>query len=56
VITGAQSTLDRLIFQGHLAGFYPQGAFARFFISQHVLLKDFATYAETTSEQLKAHA
>jgi hypothetical protein len=56
VITGAQSTLDRLIFKGHLAGFYPQGAFARFFISQHVLLKDFATYAETTSEQLKAHA
>ena len=56
VITGALSTFDRLIFKGHLSGLYPEGAFARFLNSQHVLLKDFAAYAETTSAQLKAHA
>jgi hypothetical protein len=56
VITGTLSTFDRLIFKGHLSGLYPQGAFARFLNSQHILLKDFAAYAETTTAQLKAHA
>lgn len=56
VITGTLSTFDRLIFKGHLSGFYPEGAFARFLNSQHVLLKDFASYAETASAELKAHA
>ena len=56
VIIGALSTFDRLIFKGHLSGLYPQGAFARFLNSQHVLLKDFAAYAETTTARLKAHA
>ena len=56
VITGTLSTFDRLIFKGHLSGLYPQGAFARYLNSQHVLLKDFAAYAETTTAQLKAHA
>jgi hypothetical protein len=56
VITGTLSTFDRLIFKGHLSGFYPEGAFARFLNSQHVLLKDFASYAETTSAELKAQA
>ena len=56
VIAGTLSTFDRLIFKGHLTSFYPQGAFARFLNSQHVLLKDFAAYAEATSARLKAHA
>jgi hypothetical protein len=56
VITGTLSTFDRLIFKGHLSGFYPQGAFARFLNSQHILLKDFAAYAETTTAQLKGQA
>ena len=56
VITGTLSTFDRLIFKGHLTGLYPAGAFARFLNSQHILLKDFAAYAEMTSAQLKAHA
>ena len=56
VITGTLSTFDRLIFKGHLTGLYPAGAFARFLNSQHVWLKDFAGYAETTTAQLKAQA
>lgn len=56
VIIGTLSTFDRLIFKGHLTGLYPAGAFARFLNSQHVLLKDFAAYAETTTAQLKAQA
>ena len=56
VITGTLSLFDRLIFKGHLSGFYPEGAFARFLNSQHVWLNDFAAYAETTSAELKAHA
>lgn len=56
VTLGTLSTFDRLIFKGHLSGLYPQGAFARFLNSQHVLLKDFAAYAETTTAQLKAQA
>ncbi len=56
VITGTLATFDRLIFKGHLSGLYPQGAFARFLNSQHILLKDFAAYAETTSAELKAQA
>ena len=56
VITGTLSTFDRLIFKGHLSGLYPPGAFARFLNSQHILLKDFAAYAEKTTAQLKTHA
>lgn len=56
VILGTLSTFDRLIFKGHLSGLYPAGAFARFLNSQHVLLKDFAAYAETITAELKAQA
>ncbi len=56
VIIGTLSTFDRLIFKGHLTSLYPQGAFARFLNSQQVLLKDFATYAETTTARLEARA
>jgi hypothetical protein len=38
-ITEALSTFDRLISKGHLSGLCPQGAFARFLNSQHILLK-----------------
>jgi hypothetical protein len=56
VIVGTLSTFDRLIFKGYLSRFYAQGAFARFLNSQHILLKDFATYAEKTTAELKAQA
>ncbi len=56
VIIGTLSTFYRLIFKDHLTSLYPQGAFARFLNSQQVLLKDFATYAETTTARLEARA
>lgn len=56
MIVGTLSTFDRLIFKGYLSGFYAQGAFARFLNSQHILLKDFAAYAEKTTAELKAQA
>ena len=43
-IIGHLTFFDRMIFRGHLAGFYPAGAFARFLGSQGVLLKDFKWY------------
>jgi hypothetical protein len=55
-ILGTLSTFDRMIFKGHLTGFFPAGAFARFLSSQGVLLKEFGTYVETRSAALKAHA
>ena len=56
VIVGTLSTFDRLIFKGHLSGFYAKGAFAHYLNSQHILLKDFAAYAEMTTAELKAQA
>jgi hypothetical protein len=55
-ILGRLATFDRMIFKGHLTGFFPDGAFARFLSKQGVLLKDFGTYVETRSAALKAHA
>jgi len=55
-ILGTLSTFDRMIFKGHLTGFFPDGAFARFLSKQGVLLKDFGAYVETRTATLKAHA
>ena len=55
-IMGTLSTFDRMIFKGHLSGFFPQGAFARFLSSQGVLLKDFGAYVERATEAIKEQA
>jgi len=56
LLLGTLSTFDRMIFKGHLTGFFPDGAFARFLSQQGVLLKDFGAYVETSTATLKAHA
>jgi hypothetical protein len=43
-ILGQITMFDRMIFRGHLSGFYPTGAVARFLASQGILLKDFTWY------------
>jgi len=53
---GVLTSFDRVIFKGHLTGFFPRGAFARFLGRQGVLLKDFKPYVEKATATLKAHA
>jgi hypothetical protein len=55
VITGTLETFDRIIFKGHLLDFYPENGMAIFLSRQKILLKDFGSYVEKTSEELKAH-
>jgi len=55
-IVGTLSAFDRLIFKGHLTGFFPKGSFKRFLCTQGVLLKDFKGYVSGVSGELKAHA
>ena len=55
-ILGVLTTFDRVIFKGHLTGFFPRGAFSRFLWRQGVLLKDFKPYVERATAELKAHA
>jgi hypothetical protein len=55
-IVGTLSTFDRMVFKGHLTGFFPQGAFRRFLAQQRVLLKDFKGYVSGVSAEVKAHA
>jgi hypothetical protein len=39
-ITGVIETFDRVIFKGHLNGFFPDGAFGRYLSRRGILLKD----------------
>ena len=54
-IVGTLSMFDRMIFRGHLTKFFPKGAFGAFLWRQGVLLKDFGTYAQQSTQTLKAH-
>lgn len=54
-ILGQLSMFDRMIFRGHLSGFYPRGAFQRFLSSQGRLLKDFGRYVRTMTTILREH-
>ena len=54
-ILGQITMFDRMIFRGHLTGFYPQGAFQRFLSSQGRLLKDFGRYVRTMTGILREH-
>jgi hypothetical protein len=44
-IVGTLTMFDRII-KGHLSGFFPDGAFARFLWRQGMLLKEFKPYVE----------
>lgn len=55
-VIGKLTMFDRMIFHGHLTGFFPKGAFGAFLNSQGVLLKDFGKYVERATTTVKAHA
>jgi hypothetical protein len=55
-LIGSLTSFDRMIFKGHLTMLYPKGAFARLLNCQGVLLKNFKTYVEGVSLQIKQHA
>jgi hypothetical protein len=46
-VTGVINTFDRVIFKGHLNGFFPDGAFGRYLSRRSVLLKDAGRFFET---------
>ena len=54
-ISGQITMFDRMIFRGHLTGFYPKDAFLHFLGSQTILLKDFKWYVTTMTETLGDH-
>jgi hypothetical protein len=54
-VVGKLVCVDRLIFKGHLNGWMPKGAFARFLFLQSVLLVAFKTYVFKVTAQVKAH-
>ncbi len=54
VITGTLSMYDRIIFKGHLTRLFMGTSFEVFLWKQGVLLKDFGTYVNKTTEELKA--
>jgi hypothetical protein len=53
-ILGQLTTFDRMIFHGHLSGFYPKDSFAHFLASQGILLKDFSWYVQTITGLIKS--
>lgn len=55
-IIGQVTTTDRMIFKGHLTGFFPEGAFARFLSQERILLKEFGAFALRATADLKTHA
>jgi hypothetical protein len=55
-IVGKLVAFDRLIFKGHLNGWAPKGAFARFLFVQGVLLVSFKAYVTRVTAEVKAHA
>lgn len=55
-ILGEITMFDRMIFKGHLSGFYPKGSFKAFLSKQGVLLKGFKGFVEKASAEVAAHA
>src|SRR5262249_53527594 len=55
-VAGKLVAIDRLIIKGHLNGWMPKGAFARFLLVQSVLLVAFKGYVTRVSGKLRAHA
>jgi hypothetical protein len=46
---------DRVIFKGHLRRFFPDRAFECFLARQNVLLKEFGSFVEKATAQVKSH-
>jgi hypothetical protein len=47
------STFDRVIFKGHLSGFFPRGAFGRYLWQRGVLLKDAGKFFESETKRIR---
>ena len=54
-IAGVIGMFDRLIFKGHLNGFYPEGAFGRYLSRCGILLKDAGSFFEAQTARLRDH-
>ena len=54
-ITGVINTFDRVIFKGHLTGFFPDGAFGRYLSRRGILLKDAGRFFETETRRIRDH-
>src|SRR3954447_23927243 len=50
-ITGVINTFDRVIFKGHLNGFFPDGAFGRYLSRRGILLKDAGRFFEAETQR-----
>jgi hypothetical protein len=48
-------TFDRVIFKGHLNGFFPRGAFGRYLWQRGVLLKDAGKFFESETKRIRNH-
>jgi hypothetical protein len=54
-ITGVINTFDRMIFKGHLNGFFPEGAFGRYLSRRGILLKDAGAFFEAETQRIRDH-
>ncbi|MEJ2467446.1 MAG: hypothetical protein P8045_17505, partial [Candidatus Thiodiazotropha sp.] len=54
-IANVISSFDRVIFKGHLNGFFPRGAFGRYLRRRGVLLKDAGKFFEVETKLLRTH-
>src|SRR6187551_2085271 len=54
-ITGVINTFDRVIFKGHLNGFFPDGAFGRYLSRWGILLKDAGRFFEAETQRIRDH-
>src|SRR5688500_20142600 len=54
-ITGVVNTFDRVIFKGHLNGFFPDGAFGRYLSRRGILLKDAGRFFEAETQRIRDH-
>src|SRR3954465_15316387 len=55
-ISGTINTFDRVIFKGHLNGFFPDGAFDRYLSRRGILLKDAGRFFEAETQRIRDHA
>src|SRR4051794_12899819 len=54
-ITGVINTFDRVIFKGHLNGFFPDGAFGRYLSRRGILLKDAGQFFMAETQRIRDH-
>ncbi len=54
-ISGTIETFDRVIFKGHLNGFFPSGAFGRYLRQRDVLLKDAGRFFKAETQRIRDH-